>query len=105
MSSVRRALALGRPWAFSDRHAEMEYALHFDDLAELSEVRWDVMPLRHWPTVGEERQAEFLVRDFFPWEAVTGVAARSPAVAARAKQAIRAATHRTPVAVRPGWYY
>lgn len=105
VSSVSRATALGRDWAFSDRHAELGHALHFDDLARLSEVPWHVMPLPQWSHVREERQAEFLVREFFPWESVTEVAVRSPALVARAQQIMHGSAHQPQVAVRPNWYY
>ncbi|ADO68850.1 type II toxin-antitoxin system toxin DNA ADP-ribosyl transferase DarT [Stigmatella aurantiaca] len=105
VSSVSRATALGRAWAFTDRHAELAHALHFDDLGKLGEVPWQVMPLQYWSEVKEERQAEFLVREFFPWEAVTEVAAMTPAASARVQQALRGAAHHPPVTTQAGWYY
>jgi len=105
VSSVARAVALGRPWAFSDRHAELGHSLHYDDLARLDEVRWDVMGLQYWRDVKEERQAEFLVHDFFPWQAITEIGVMAPALAGRVTQLLSGASHRPPVAVRPGWYY
>lgn len=105
VSSVSRATALGRTWAFTDRHAELGHALHFDDLGRLDEVRWGVMDLRYWADVKEERQAEFLVHDFFPWSAFSEIGVMTPAVASRDQQILGAATHRPGVAVRPVWYY
>lgn len=105
VSTVNDAVALGRPWAFSDRHAELRHALHFDDLAKLSEVPWQVMEAQYWENVKEERQAEFLVHNFFPWEAVTEVAVMTPVVERRV-QAILSGKLPTPVvAVRRKWYY
>jgi ssDNA thymidine ADP-ribosyltransferase, DarT len=105
VSSMSRAVALGRAWAFTDRHAEVGYAQHFDDPAKLSEVPWHAMPLHYWQPVSEERQAEFLVHDFFDWHAVAEIVARTPAMAAQVQQAIRGAAHQPGVAVRPDWYY
>lgn len=104
VSSVSRATNLGRPWTFTDRHAEVAHALYFDDLSRLAEVPWHVMELRYWSEVKEERQAEFLVHEFFPWTAVVEVVTL-PAAADRASQALQGAAHRPPVAVRPEWYY
>lgn len=64
VSSVATATASGRPWAFTDRHADVAYARYFDDLAFLSEINWNVMPLIQWAAVKEERQAEFLVHEW-----------------------------------------
>lgn len=105
VSSVRRAAALGRGWAFTDRHAELEHALYFDDLGKLNEVPWPVMGLKYWTDKKEERQAEFLVREFFPWTAVSAVVAMTPAAAEQAQRSLHAAAHRPPVATKPEWYY
>ncbi|MBK6685930.1 MAG: DUF4433 domain-containing protein [Deltaproteobacteria bacterium] len=105
VSSVSRAVALGRAWAFTDRHAELGHALHFDDLANLSEVPWHVMGERYWSGVKEERQAEFLVYEFFPWTAVTEVGVMTPAAAQGSRAALAAAQHQPTVTIHPDWYY
>ena len=105
VSSVSRAVALGSVWAFTDRHAELGHALHYDELAKLGEVRWNVMGLQYWSQVKEERQAEFLVRDFFPWAAVSEIGVMTPAVAGRIQQLLRQAVHQAAEAVCRGWYY
>lgn len=105
VSNVSRATALGRPWAFTDRHAELAHALHFDDLAKLGEVPWQVMSRTYWQDVREERQAEFLVREHFPWSAVCEVAVMSAATASRVQSAISRAAHQPQVTIRPDWYY
>jgi hypothetical protein len=105
VSCVSRAIAVGRPWAFTDRHAELAHALYYEDLRRLTEVRWDVMPLKWWSAVKEERQAEFLVRDFFPWACVTEIVCATDATAQRAAQLLVGAGYQPPVVVRPGWYY
>lgn len=105
VSTVHRAVALGRPWAFTDRHAELAHALHYDDLAKLSEVPWHVMDKAYWMDVKEERQAEFLVHEFFAWSAVAAIGAMTPAVVARAQAALAAASHKPSVELHRRWYY
>lgn len=105
ISTVSRAIALGRAWAFTDRHAELAHALHFDDLAKLSEVPWHVMDEQYWSGVKEERQAEFLVREFFPWTAVGEVAVMTAAAAQRVQTALAGAQHRPVVTIHREWYY
>lgn len=112
VSTVHRAVALdrtpasgARPWAFTDRHAELGHALHYDDLSKLSEIAWPVMRKRYWMDVMEERQAEFLVQGFFPWAAVIEVAAMTSDVAAQARSALDGMSNQPPVTVRPEWYY
>ncbi len=105
VSTISRAVALGRAWAFTDRHAELAHALHYDDLAKLSEVPWHVMAEQYWSAVKEERQAEFLVHEFFPWSAVAEVAVMTPGAAQRVQMALAAAQHRPAVTIHREWYY
>ena len=105
VSTISRAIASGRRWAFTDRHAELAHALHFDELGKLTEVPWHVMGERYWSAVKEERQAEFLVREFFPWSAVLEVAVMTPAVAQRVQAILDPTSKNPPVAVRSEWYY
>ena len=79
ISSIRVILATGRPWFFTDRHADLSYASQFDTLDRLDEVGWSVMSRRYWsdPDVKEKRQAEFLVRDWFPWSAIAVLGAQA----------------------------
>lgn len=44
VSTIEAAVAWGRPWAFTDRHADLGYARYFEDLAHLSEVNWMQCP-------------------------------------------------------------
>lgn len=108
-SSIAVATSVGAPWAFTDRHAEVGHALFFDDLADLDQVPWAVMPLRRWSGPGvdmatkEKRQAEFLVHQRFPWAAIDEIACLPDAVAARAAVAVRGS--RPLLTVKPQWYY
>jgi ssDNA thymidine ADP-ribosyltransferase DarT-like protein len=72
VSSIQVVLATGRPWFFTDRHADLGYASLFGTLDRLDEVDWSVMPRKYWsdPDVQEKRQAEFLVHDWFRWSAI-----------------------------------
>jgi hypothetical protein len=106
VSSVDTAKALGKAWAFTDRHADLAYASYFATLDKLSEVDWDVMPLAYWAgsdDTKEKRQAEFLVYEGFPWSAVEAIGVKSTAVAAKVQALLRGGA--PPVAVRPDWYY
>ena len=105
VSRVSIATGLGRPWAFTDRHAELAHALHFDNLEDLDEVPWSVMKTQYWTAVREERQAEFLVYEFFPWSAVAEIAVMDDQMKTRVEQRISVVDHRPTVTVRREWYY
>ena len=108
VSRMSTAVSIGRPWAFTDRHAELAYAEYFDDPAKLPSVDWAVMPLEWWntsPEVRETRQAEFLLHDFFEWAKVEEVAVFDDGVKGAVTQILNGSSHIPPVVVRRDWYY
>jgi hypothetical protein len=108
VSSVRTAAASGRPWAFTDRHADLAYAGYYADLDRLDAIDWNVMPREQWggdQEVKERRQAEFLVYDWFPWTAVEHVGVQCREVLDEVGSLLSHQAHRPTVAVEPSWYY
>jgi hypothetical protein len=106
VSSVQTAVSLGKPWAFTDQHADLAYATYFNSVAKLGEVDWTVMPLTQWggnDEVQAKRQAEFLVHESFPWSAIERIGVKSAAVAAKVRALLPSGT--PPVEIQPGWYY
>lgn len=89
-------------WAFSDRHAEVAHAEHFADLAHLARISWPAVEARSWTTCKEEKQAEFLVKDFFAWDKLVAIGVRDEAVRHHIQTTLPAAPR---VELRPGWYY
>lgn len=108
VSRVGMAIDAGQQWAFTDRHADLAYANYYSDLADEHQVDWGVMNQRMWggdTEVKERRQAEFLVFDWFPWEAVEEIAVIDATVQRQVQSVLRAAPHRPAVQIRPNWYY
>jgi hypothetical protein len=106
VSSVNTAIALKRPWAFTDQHADLGYAAYFDAIEKLGEVDWTVMPRTQWGGDDElkaKRQAEFLIHEEFPWSAVESIGVKNAAVAAKVRALLPQG--RPPVAIQPDWYY
>jgi len=79
VSDVEDIDARGLNFVFTDGHAVMQFTDFFDDLDYLGAIDWDVMESRYWSDTNEDndrkrrRQAEFLVRNFFPWELITEI--------------------------------
>lgn len=106
VTSVSTAISTSRPWAFTDRHAELAYARYFDDIEDLDQVDWNVMPLRYWsdtPDVKEKRQAEFLVHEGYPVAAIESIAVYNSEMSQNVAQLVH--PHPIPVVVRSDWYY
>jgi hypothetical protein len=111
VSTVQAIQEAGQHFVFSDGHATMAVSSFYEDLADLEQIDWSVMPLTYWndtptyPDRKRQRQAELLVHRFFPWELVTAIGVRSEAMRERTEIALRAAGHQPVVEVRAGWYY
>lgn len=101
----------GSEWVFTDGHATMAFTEYFDDLKNLDEVDWEVMELQYWhdtPTLPDRkrrRQAEFLIKDFCPWELFSEIGVINSRIESRVKRIIEDSRHQPIVQIHRDWYY
>jgi ssDNA thymidine ADP-ribosyltransferase DarT-like protein len=111
LSTAQTVAQLGLGFAFTDGHGIMAYTSFYDDLAHLGQVDWNVIGATYWHDTVEDgdrkrrKQAEFLVRDQFPWTAISHVVVRSNARATQVSAIIANCGHKPQIVVDPGWYY
>ncbi len=114
VSSVKTAVkfATDRHWAFSDGNAGTYHTVYSDDLDKFdSLVDMSAVRTTHWggtgadPSIKHKKQAEFLVQDFFPWQAIRTIGTKKASVMNEVKQALAAADHQPEIVVKPDWYY
>jgi ssDNA thymidine ADP-ribosyltransferase, DarT len=76
-------------------------------LSDLDQVNWQAVAARDFRAaeIKEGKQAEFLVRDSFPWRLVQRIGVFTPTVAQQVADAIRHAAHRPVIEIRPDWYF
>lgn len=105
--AVAWAKANGRRWAFSLSNAGAYYAEFRDDLAALGDIRWDAVAATQWsaPDIREGKQAEFLMRDDFPWELFTRLGVQTMPMKLQVDAILNAAAHKPKVDLVPTWYY
>lgn len=105
--AVEWAAGQSRRWAFTLSNAGAGYAEFRNNLGQLDEIDWSAVASTDFrdPQVKEGKQAEFLVRDFFPWALVRRIGVHSAAAYSRVVRAIADAPHRPIVEVRADWYY
>lgn len=104
---VAWAQANGQRWAFTLSNAGSYYFEDRCDLAHIGEINWAAVQTGQWsgsPTK-EQKQAEFLVEQRFPWHLIEEIAVCNPATGQQAVLAISGAEHRPGVQIRPAWYY
>lgn len=94
-------------WAFTTSNAGAYYAVFHRDRAKLEEIDWAAVASRDFrsPAVKEAKQAEFLVRDMFPWTLVSAIGVINTQMQARVAAILQGAAHQPAVMVQPGWYF
>lgn len=105
VSSVGAALALERAWAVSDGNAGASHTAFDSDLAAIDALDWAAIDARHWSLQVHQKQAEFLVADFYPWTSIHVIGCHNEATAGQVRQLLAEHTHQPKVAVKPDWYY
>ncbi len=94
-----------RRWAFTLSNAGSKYFEDRCNREQLSEIDWNAVQARDWRDCKDEKQAEFLVEQSFPWSLVRHVGVHKPETRDRATEAMRYAAHRPTVKIEPKWYY
>jgi hypothetical protein len=97
----------GCRWAFTLSNAGARYAEFRADLTALSEVRWDAVNSHQWssPEVKEGKQAEFLMREEFPWTLVSRIGVQTMPVKLVVEKMLENRRHKPKVDLLPSWYY
>jgi ssDNA thymidine ADP-ribosyltransferase, DarT len=106
-SVIQWAEGKGRRWAFSLSNAG-SYVVEFrNQIDQLNEVNWPAVSATDWRNSATKhgKQAEFLIRDSFPWHLVDRIGVYSNAIAQRASQAIATAEHQPQIEILQEWYY
>lgn len=101
------AKAERRRWAFSKGNAGARYSDFYSDSALLYKLEWEAIAATDWrdPDVKENKQAEFLVENSFPWELIELIGVIDTDVENQVANIISEAEHQPSVAVKPEWYY
>ncbi len=112
VSSVKTASTTGQAWCFTDGHAELGITEFSDDLDRMDEfVDAEIMQGQYWndtpdqPDRKRRRQAEFLVREGFPWKLIHEIGVYDAVVAAKVGKLIAHEAHKPRVVVQSEWYY
>jgi hypothetical protein len=105
VSNVAAAIGLRKGWAISDGNAGAFHTSFYCQLTALNGLDWAAIRARDWRDRRHEKQAEFLVEDFFPWDCIQKIGSHNSAVAQQVRGLIQGQHHRPSVDVEPSWYY
>lgn len=111
VSQVQRIQQLGLPYVFTDGHAyEILTAFH-QSAAALAALAWADIYADQWkstfqnPSLQRHKQAEFLVHQFVPVNALLGIAVQNTHIRTQVEQLVQQAGLTLPVREWPSWYY
>ena len=104
---VRWAQTQGRRWAFTLSNAGSNYAEFRASLDSIEEIKWGAVSATQWSAseIREGKQAEFLMKDAFPWNLFTRIGVRTMPVKLKADEILRNAAYAPRVEIQPTWYY
>jgi hypothetical protein len=110
VSSAEKVESLGLPFVFTNRHAYLATKILYNQLQDLEKLRWDIIKddtwyLQYTELRKELKQAEFLVHQHMPIDAILGIVANSEQIAKFANSAIKDANSSLLVTIKPAFYY
>lgn len=95
-----------RPCFFTDIHADLGYAEQCDDLSQIDNLlNWNAIESYYWSSCKEEKQAEFLVYNFVPWEAIVKIGVYNHDVKTKVEAIVSQFNHKPTVDIERTWYY
>ena len=110
-SSLHKVEQLNLDFVYTDMHAYDQWASFYSDLNHLGEVDWPILQTRNFardlndPAKFERYQAEALVKQHCPINALVGIACYNTRVEQELKHHIQQRNMNLDVIVRPGWYF
>lgn len=105
VSTVEAALTTAEDWAISDGNGGAYHSLFCKDLNELRNLDWKAIRATQWQGMTHQKMAEFLVADFFPWNAVQRIGCENRETALAVNEILDGTGHCPVVSVERSWYY
>jgi hypothetical protein len=103
--TVKWAEQNGLRWAFTNSNAGSRYFNDFIDLNYLDKIDWYAVRANDWRECKEQKQAEFLVEERFPWDLIEGIGAYSFEWVYKVNEIIRGHRHKPLIKIKTDWYY
>lgn len=111
VSSLRKVEKMGLPFVFTDSHAYYKWADFYTDLVDLGEIDWSIIQRRDFkrdendPGKFERYQAEALVFELCPIDALEGIVCYSEPVKQQVENWAKSAGVSVNVIARKNWYF
>ena len=104
--AVEWAEQTGLRWAFTNSNAGSRYFNDYAKLSDLDKIDWNAIQARDWRNCKEEKQAEFLLEQRFPWELIESIGVFSLKWVDEVDSILSNSSKYHPtVKQKPDWYY
>lgn len=87
------------------RECRAYHSLFYKDLKELGGLDWQAIRATQWQGRTHQKMADFLVADFFPWNAFEKIGCHNAETARQVMEILDGTGHRPVVSVEHAWYY
>ncbi|PHM62675.1 hypothetical protein Xish_01886 [Xenorhabdus ishibashii] len=111
VSSLHKLNKLDVPFVFTDSHAYYMWSNFYSNVADLDKIDWDIIQSKDFkrdpddPAKFERYQAEALIHNYCPVEALIGIVCYSEKDKQYLEKLIKQSGHNVQVIARPGWYF
>ena len=111
ISSLHRLASEGRTFVFSDRHAYLQAAQFYANLADLDRIDWELLQARNFKRDPDDMdrveryQAEALVHLHMPVQSLTGIVCYDDAAKKGLDALLAERDMRLRVVAKPSWYF
>jgi hypothetical protein len=111
VSSLRRVRELGIPFVFTNQHAYLTMTEYFNELGDLDRIDWPLLQSRDFrhdpddPGKKDRYQAEALIWQHVPLEALLGICCYSKVVTARVRSDVERRELTVRTQVQSNWYF
>ncbi|WP_126147193.1 type II toxin-antitoxin system toxin DNA ADP-ribosyl transferase DarT [Synechococcus elongatus] len=95
------------PWAFSSGNAGAYVTSFYNQLSMLSQIDWVAVGARNFSNakIKEGKQAEFLMRNDFPWTLIEKIGTIDSTIATQVQKLLGGVKHQPAITVEPSWYF
>jgi hypothetical protein len=108
VTTAEAVVAQNLPFMFTDGHGIISYVNHYNQLADLPKLFWNVINAKYWSDFVDgrcKRQAEFMVKEQFPLNLVQEIGVMDEGMRQQVENLVAASAFRPLIKVRREWYF
>ncbi len=105
LETINWAQSNKKRWAFTKSNAGSSYFEDYAQIDDLKQINWSIINATDWDHFREQKQAEFLIENRFPWSLVTRIGVISASIQERVSTIINSGAYQPETIICRSWYY